>query len=190
MRRVVRFANALREVVTETIGRRHDHVQLTGQYNWRRYVPIRQLRIRLLGGESFNDIALSFLAAAAAGCQVTYSCHGAMADAMSLLDSVCDHVLDNARTPWRCEWIEESDQALAAEICDSRVDRLRLLGPTKNLAASVHEACHDAFITVIAEPVVQDAEIEVLRYLNEQSISHDYHRYGNLGRRLEQNTDK
>ena len=31
-----------------------------------------------------------------------------------------------------------------------------------------------------------DLAREILRYMNEQSISHDYHRYGNLGRRSDE----
>jgi RHH-type proline utilization regulon transcriptional repressor/proline dehydrogenase/delta 1-pyrroline-5-carboxylate dehydrogenase len=31
--------------------------------------------------------------------------------------------------------------------------------------------------------VLAHGRIELLRYLREQSISHDYHRYGNLGAR-------
>ena len=32
-------------------------------------------------------------------------------------------------------------------------------------------------------PVLAEGRIELLWYLREQSISHDYHRYGNLGPR-------
>ena len=32
-------------------------------------------------------------------------------------------------------------------------------------------------------PVVGEGRVELLWYLREQSVSHDYHRYGNLGRR-------
>ena len=41
----------------------------------------------------------------------------------------------------------------------------------------------DAFVSVIDDRVLPDGYVETLRFLNEQSLSFDYHRYGNPGRR-------
>jgi RHH-type proline utilization regulon transcriptional repressor/proline dehydrogenase/delta 1-pyrroline-5-carboxylate dehydrogenase len=183
--RAERFAKAASAVLDDSIGKSVDHVQLIGQDNIRRYLPVRQLRIRLLGAETAGDVAVSMMAAATAGCHATYSFGSETHPAAETLESISDHLTQNAATPWRCEWIEESDESLASEISDGRVDRLRLLSPSKAVSPILHEACRRAFVTIVAEPVVDDAEIESLRYLNEQSISHDYHRYGNLGRRAE-----
>ncbi|MCO8120178.1 proline dehydrogenase family protein [Stieleria sp. TO1_6] len=181
---VQRFAADAQIAWHDTFGKMHDHFGLIGQDNWRRYLPVKQLRIRLLGNESANDIALSMIAAATAGCNVTYSFDSEHPPGTQLIQSVSDHLVLAATSPWHPEWVEESDVALAAEISDGRVDRLRLLVPTKQLATVLHDACRTAFVTIVAETVIDDAPIETLRYMNEQSISHDYHRYGNLGRRL------
>ncbi|WP_182866325.1 proline dehydrogenase family protein [Rhodopirellula sp. JC639] len=181
--RVSRFAASARQVVRELTGTMHDHFRLTGQDNWRRYLPVGQLRVRLRGDETAGDLAISMLAAAAAKCVVTYSIADDAEALIPTLEAISDHLIENASSTWRCEWVQESDVSLADEISDGRVDRLRLLLPTKSLPTIIHDACRNEFISIIAETVLDDAEIEMLRYLNEQSISDDYHRYGNLGRR-------
>ncbi|MEL6104588.1 MAG: bifunctional proline dehydrogenase/L-glutamate gamma-semialdehyde dehydrogenase [Planctomycetota bacterium] len=161
----------------------HDHVNLIGQSNERRYVPLRHLCVRLRGDEPHDAIRISLHAAAAAGCHVTYSMSTHDEPLIALLEESFDRLSAETSNAWRPEWIEESDEALAASIADGRLDRLRVFGSVDSLGRVVVDAARNAFLTLLAEPVVQDAEIELLRYLNEQSVSHDYHRYGNLGRR-------
>ena len=44
-------------------------------------------------------------------------------------------------------------------------------------------AIGDSGIYIADAPVLVEGRIELLWYLTEQSVSHDYHRYGNLGTR-------
>ncbi len=181
--RAADFAADASRVVKQMLEVPHDHFRLIGQDNHRRYLPVGQLRIRLLGDETPDDVLLSLLAATAARCCVTYSVpheHHAVVELVAAYTDLWPHT---AASPPYCEWLEESEQALAAEIADGRVDRLRTFVSKSQLSPLIHEACHDAFISILDEPVVGDAEIECLRYVWEQSISHDHHRYGNLGRR-------
>ncbi|MDG2224366.1 MAG: hypothetical protein P8L85_23490, partial [Rubripirellula sp.] len=85
--------------------------------------------------------------------------------------------------PAQIQPVEESELELAQRIIKQDVTRLRLLNrvhPDAPLAIAAAEA----FATIIDEPVLVEGRIECLRYLDEQSISYDYHRYGNLGRRF------
>ena len=41
-------------------------------------------------------------------------------------------------------------------------------------------------IYVSRAPVLVEGRVELLWYIEEQSISHDYHRYGNLGHRQDE----
>ncbi|WP_149497919.1 bifunctional proline dehydrogenase/L-glutamate gamma-semialdehyde dehydrogenase [Roseiconus lacunae] len=182
-KRLERFAHRASEFADLTLNQTHDHVQLVGQDNLRRYRPPHQLRIRLNGNESLTDVAISIIAASASNCHASYSLAFEQEDFRELLEHAALRLASHSKHPWRIEWIEESESALAAEIEDGRVDRLRLLSSEKALSDEVLEACRSAFVTVLAEPVVDDPEVESLRYVLEQSISHDYHRYGNLGRR-------
>ena len=46
------------------------------------------------------------------------------------------------------------------------------------------EAAAATGVAVVSRPVLAEGRAELLWYLQEQSISVDYHRYGNLGPRL------
>lgn len=88
--------------------------------------------------------------------------------------------------PWAAgiELIEQPDEALAAlvEQPDLRLRyaaRDRVPGGVRRAAAAVGRWIADP-------PVVTAGRIELLWYLREQSVSHDYHRYGNLGRRSDE----
>jgi RHH-type proline utilization regulon transcriptional repressor/proline dehydrogenase/delta 1-pyrroline-5-carboxylate dehydrogenase len=45
----------------------------------------------------------------------------------------------------------------------------------------VRRAAADVSAVIADEPVLAEGRVELLWYLREQSISWDYHRYGNLG---------
>ncbi|OYP35742.1 bifunctional proline dehydrogenase/L-glutamate gamma-semialdehyde dehydrogenase [Rhodopirellula sp. MGV] len=180
--RIERFARLATHWAATTLDQTHDHVKLIGQDNLRRYRAPHQLRVRLTGEETTTEIALSMLAAAAANCHATYSMNPNDTN-RGLIEHTALSLARFGKSDWRIEWIEESEAALASSVSDGRVDRLRLLRPERPLSDELFEACRSAFVTILAESVVDDPEVETFRYVLEQSISYDFHRYGNLGRR-------
>jgi RHH-type proline utilization regulon transcriptional repressor/proline dehydrogenase/delta 1-pyrroline-5-carboxylate dehydrogenase len=54
-------------------GREHDHFRLIGEDNFRRYLPIRSVRIRVHEHDSDFEIFARCAAARIAGCQQTVS---------------------------------------------------------------------------------------------------------------------
>jgi RHH-type proline utilization regulon transcriptional repressor/proline dehydrogenase/delta 1-pyrroline-5-carboxylate dehydrogenase len=159
-----------------------DTVRLLGQDNLRRYVPIAQLRVRLRATDSLIDCLITAAAALIAGCRAVFSCHH--------MDAPVAQVLDKATESWagRIEIVEESDDELAHVVLGHGVDRLRFLCEMKKLDATdlpeaIRSACIEQFVPIVFKPVLSNAYIELLWHLHEQSISFDYHRYGNLGRR-------
>ena len=88
---------------------------------------------------------------------------------------------------WTHDWaagielIEQPDAAIAALASQNDV-RVRY-GGRDRVPAEVRRAAAEAGQWIADVPVVSAGRIELLWYLREQSISHDYHRYGNLGRR-------
>ena len=46
---------------------------------------------------------------------------------------------------------------------------------------ALRRAAHEACIYIADTPVLSEGRLELLWYVEEQSLSHDYHRYGNLG---------
>jgi len=130
-------------------GRQHDHMRLVGQDNFRRYLPIRELRIRVHESDSAFEILARVAAARSVGCRVTLSFLPSL-DSGSVASKLLSW-LDQATESWAAdiEFVEETDLELAVAVEDGREGR-----------------------------------IELLWYLEEQSISDNYHRYGNLGDRI------
>lgn len=158
-------------------GSEHDHFRLIGQDNLRRYVPVRELRIRLNPADTPFELFARVCAARVVGCRVTVSHpHG--------FDSPALAALELATESWggRIEFVEESDSELAAVIRQGFTDRVRYAAQER-VPDVVLKTIADCGIYIASAPVMAEGKIELLWYLREQNISVDYHRYGTLGHR-------
>ena len=163
--------------VRDEFGRTRDHVRLLGQDNIRRYLPVRDLRIRLHPDDSFFDLVGRVVAARSLGCRITLSIPpGYASPGLAWLIEVTAH-WDPA-----IERVEEDDSALAEAIREGGTERVRYAAPGRAPRA-VHSAAGESGVHLAVSPVVAEGRIELLWYVREQSISRDYHRYGNLGER-------
>lgn len=158
----------------------HDPVRLVGQDNLRLYRPIKHLRLRLAAACTTEDMLLATLAAVIVGCRPVLSfAPDTPAGWFRAIEQVTRSWAGNI------ELVEETDTTLAEEVRRGFVDRIRApIGST--LSHEVLSACNEAFVPVISQPVTALGRIEPLWYVSEQSISMDYHRYGNLGRRADE----
>ena len=92
----------------------HDHFRLLGEDNFRRYLPVEPLRIRVHADDTLFDVFCRAAAARAAGCRATISVPpslaGPAAEAVELLDRLTDS--------WAgaIEFVEEDDAQLAEAI--------------------------------------------------------------------------
>jgi len=77
----------------------------------------------------------------------------------------------------------ESDLELAVAIEDGRARRVRYAAPDR-VPEVIRQSANLNDCYVADEPVLTEGRIELLWYLEEQSISDNYHRYGNLGIRI------
>ncbi|MCA9185036.1 MAG: proline dehydrogenase family protein [Pirellulaceae bacterium] len=158
----------------------HDHFKLLGQDNLRRYLPVREIRIRYTSQDSPLDLLRCVVAAKLVGCRATLSyAPGAHPTWLRNLDAWTES--------WAgaIEFVEEQDALLAHRIQTGFVERVRFCGPDRvpNLIRSA-AASSGAFLA--DEPVQMQGRIELLWYVREQSISSNYHRYGNLGARADE----
>lgn len=166
---------AMREILGN-----HDTVRLIGQDNIRRYLPLTHLRIRVTHSDHPLDIMARVLAARAAGARAVVSAdRGVHAPLLEHLEELTHH--------WggASEFIEESDSHLVEAIKRHQVDRLRYASPAC-VPAEVRSAANEAFVYVADVPVSAHGRVELLWYVREQSLSVDYHRYGNLGARSDE----
>ncbi len=155
----------------------HDHFQLVGQDNHRRYLPASPLRIRLHVDDTPFDIAARCSAAMASNCRATVS------HPSSVHESTVA-ALEKLTYEWagRIEFLEESDEELIQSIENGQVARLRFAAASR-VPESVRRSANRHQVFVADQRVSMLGRIELLWYVMEQSISFDYHRYGNLGPR-------
>jgi RHH-type proline utilization regulon transcriptional repressor/proline dehydrogenase/delta 1-pyrroline-5-carboxylate dehydrogenase len=165
--------------VQREFGRTHDHFRLLGQDNLRLYRPVRKMRVRLHPDDTFFELCARVAAAKAVGCHTTVSSpQHETAPGLALLEEITE--------PWAgaIEFVEETDAALAEAIREGQTDRVRYAAPDR-VPAAVFQAAQETGLFVARTPVLAEGRIELLWYVREQSVSHDYHRYGNLGQRAE-----
>jgi RHH-type proline utilization regulon transcriptional repressor/proline dehydrogenase/delta 1-pyrroline-5-carboxylate dehydrogenase len=164
----------------EEFGGSHDHFKLVGQDNFRRYLPVRELRIRVHPDDTPFDIVARVCAAKIVGCRITVSTRP---ESSNLLVAW----LDEATESWAgaIEFVEESDEGFAGAILDGQTLRTRYADPSR-VSTVIRKAAAKSGMFIADEPVLDHGRLELLWYLEEQSISNNYHRYGNLGQRSEE----
>ncbi len=161
---------------TDEFAREHDHFRLLGQDNIRRYLPFSVVCVRVTPQDSWFDIVARVAAARATGARVLAS-----------FAPGCPRTWHDTLDEWTHAWAagielaEETDAAVASLV--ARPDVRVRYGGRDRVPADVRRAAAVAGQWIADVPVVAAGRIELLWYLREQSISFDYHRYGNLGRR-------
>ncbi len=81
--------------------------------------------------------------------------------------------------------MEESDSDLARIVGERGTDRVRFARDDA-VSDEVRRASAEAGLYLATEPVLMEGRVELLWYLVEQSLCIDYHRYGNLGARADE----
>jgi len=142
----------------------HDLSGVLGESNIFRYRPIREMILRLEGGEHPDPIHMVALAAAVCGVPLTISAAPG-AHLPDDLDGVTVAV--------------EDDAALWGRVAAGKgyEKRLRVLQPA---AAALHSAALAAHVMLIDAPPLPNGRLELRHYLHEQAVSQTIHRYGNI----------
>ncbi|MGO8688377.1 MAG: proline dehydrogenase family protein [Thermoguttaceae bacterium] len=161
----------------EEFAAQHDHFRLVGQDNFRRYLPVRELRVRIHPADTAFEVLARFSAAKTVGCRITVSTPpGYQSPLIEFLRTLIPLWPDSL------EFVEESDEALASVVRERRTDRVRFAAADR-VPAVVQQAAAVSGVYLASQPVLIEGHVELLWYVQEQSISFDYHRYGNLGPR-------
>lgn len=178
--RIIAAAASYERNQREEFGAEHDHFRLVGQDNVRRYLPVGDVRVRVHAEDSAFDIFARACAAQVAGCRVVIS-------APPGVESAAVRRLEQLTESWAgaIEFVEETDAQLAQAIAAGQVDRVRYAAPDR-ASLEVLRAGNAANGCVVSVPVSAEGRLELLWYVREQSISTDYHRYGNLGIRADE----
>lgn len=165
----------------------HDHFRLLGEDNFRRYLPMELVRIRVHEDDTSLEVLARIAAAQAVGSRVVVSSPpGLGGEIGELVDAI-----DEATESWAgaIEFIEENDAQLAEAITANQVGRVRYAAPSR-VPDRVRHAATSALEYIADVPVSAHGRIELLWYVREQSITHRYDRYGNLGFRSQELRDE
>lgn len=175
-RLVAAFSSYERAWATE-FSQERDTFRLLGQDNLRRYLPVKKLRVRVSAEDTPFDLFARVAAGRVAGCELTVSVPpGTEWRPLNRLRE--------ATAAWAgaIEFVEESEADLVQAIGGRETDRVRYARP-RDVPVAVRRAAAQQQVFVADTPVLMEGRIELLWYVREQSLSHDYHRYGNLGGR-------
>ena len=178
--RIVAAAASYERAMREEFSREHDHFLLIGQDNVRRYLPVGTVRVRVHESDTAFDLFARACAAHVARCRVVISVPRG-------LQSPTVQRLEQLTESWAgaIEFVEETDAELAQAIRDGQADRVRYAAADR-APAEVLEAANVMNGCLVRVPVSAEGRLELLWYVREQSISTDYHRYGNLGPRADE----
>lgn len=140
-----------------------DEAKVVGQDNFLKYVPKKQVTLRIDRHSSILD-ALRVAAA-------TFTCN-------TPLEISWERLVDY---PWIellpvFSLVEEGEEGLIERIKTKEIQELRLLSSAKETIKKASPECR-----VIDSLVLANGRFELLNYIREVSISIEYHRYGNLG---------
>ncbi|MEC8475293.1 MAG: aldehyde dehydrogenase family protein, partial [Planctomycetota bacterium] len=155
----------------------HDHFRLVGQDNLRRYVPMPVLVIRVSERDSWSEIVMRVAAAKSVACRSIVSAPpGVHTESLQRLHDMTES--------WAAdiEFVEQTTDELIEAVQWGGVSRLRYASPDR-VPMAVRRAVMDRYVHVADMPVCSEGRIELMWYVQEQSISSNYHRHGNLGLR-------
>jgi RHH-type proline utilization regulon transcriptional repressor/proline dehydrogenase/delta 1-pyrroline-5-carboxylate dehydrogenase len=176
--RLLRAIASYERAFREEIGREHDPSQVIGQDNVRSYRPVEDVRVRVHRDDDAFSIIARVCAARIVGARV----------ALSVSPDDWPPLLERLDA-WTDEWgaalevVEEDDAELAQAIAAGQADRVRYAAPERVPRAVLAAQAAGLGTYVARAPVIGEGRVELLWYVWEQSLSFDYHRYGNLGER-------
>ncbi|MFO8112107.1 MAG: proline dehydrogenase family protein, partial [Desulfosalsimonadaceae bacterium] len=154
----------------------HDYFHLRGQDNHLRYLAKGRVAVRVHENDSLFDVL-----ARTAACLVTRC-----VPIVSLPEGLSNRVTAFLDTPYGKQFFrdalitEQTDEQLCAMI--PKIARIRYAHPDRVPRQVYEEAARTGFY-ISRVPVFMEGRIELLQYLQEQAVSNNYHRYGNLGDR-------
>ena len=165
----------------------HDSFRLLGEDNFRRYLPVAHMRVRVDANDTPFEVLARAAAARAAGCHVTIS------SPPDLVDGAADAVrlLDELTDDWGAsiEFVVENEAELARAIITRQADRVRYAAPER-VPLEVRRAAAEGLQYIADARPVSQGRVELVWYFQEQSLTVLYHRYGNLGRRAGEPRDE
>ncbi|MCP4297658.1 MAG: aldehyde dehydrogenase family protein [Proteobacteria bacterium] len=153
-----------------------DVFKIPGQDNILKYLTIGTILVRVHEADTLFDLISRIAAVKISGNHLILSFPHGVSNFLTEFISNSDglELLQGTKVIW------QSDQELVDQI--PSVQRIRYAAPDRVPELMLKEAAKTGFY-ISKNPPLMEGRIELLQYYQEQSISFDYHRYGNLGAR-------
>jgi len=178
----VRIASHFASFLYDEFLQEHDYVNVRGESNIIRYLPIKNILLRLEESNNLVEMLVSITAVKMSGARLILSMPKTLSNEHSLwLHEKASMLLDADDEMYA----EDMDQMLAHV---PMVERIRLLDKS-SCHRSIYELARQHSVHIATESFIAHGRIELMHYFYEQSISNSYHRYGNLGRKGLQNKE-
>ena len=141
-----------------------------------RSLPIGKVVIRIHEKDSLFETLARIAAARISGCRVIISIPPKLENRVTafLGETWGQRIVGDSGI------LRQTDPLLTEMI--PAIDRIRYADADR-VPHSVYEKAAELGFYIARNPVMMEGRIELLHYFREQCISHNYHRYGNLGER-------
>ncbi len=151
-----------------------DYCEVRGEDNHFRYVPLKNVLIRVSSDDSIFEAVSRILAARVSNVHFKVSIDN-NEEVSTFLEDGKDELFTN-----RDAVIEQSNEEFVKTL--SNYERVIYSDISKVPALVFEEAAKSVTFIVRQKPMLE-GRLELLNYFAEQSVSHSYHRYGNIGAR-------
>jgi len=176
MQQSIRAVQSYLDHHEQEFSREIDFFHLRGQDNILRYLPVGTVVVRLHEEDSLFETLARIAAVKIAGCKLWVSIPRGMNGAVTrFLQGK-----EGRRLIGDDPVFNEPDDRLLKSI--PKVDRIRYAAPDR-VPRAVFQAAAESGFYISRTPVMMDGRLELVQYYQQQSISNNYHRYGNLGDR-------
>ena len=150
-----------------------DYCKVRGEDNHFQYLPLKNVIIRVSCGDTFFEVVSRILAARVS--QVSFTV------------SVCDNpsiytfLQDSKELFTKHDILKKENEEMFLESL-AHYDRI-LYSNSNKVSDGVFQKASESLTFIVRQKPMMEGRLELLNYFTEQSISHSYHRYGNIGAR-------
>ena len=164
------------EQYEKEFSKEHDYAKVRGEDNIFKYFPLKKVALRVSAHDGLFDTLARIMAA-----KIAHSSLHVSID-ISVENSVISFLFENKHHLFEANdtVVREDEETFSGVIAKSD----KVFFNTKEAVSSfIYEKAALQAKCIVTTPPLMEGRIEMLHYFGEQSISHSYHRYGNLGKR-------
>ncbi len=151
-----------------------DYCEVRGEDNHFRYLPLKNVLIRVSTDDTIFEAVSRILAAKISGVHFRVSIDN-NSEIKTFLESNKADLFSGRDT-----LVEEDDNKFMQSI--PNYDRV-IYSNISKVPACVFEKASESLTYIVRQKPMMEGRLELLNYFIEQSISHSFHRYGNIGAR-------